>query len=487
MQRLLLSLTLLACVVGVDPLAAQAAPDLPLSAREFASLWKTSPADFTVEWDQRLSRALARVDSVRAPADSLTRERVRLRFRHAFGRIAHPWFNWREGDALRVGRDTAGIRMARALPLADRTWWDQREHTELVMALVHEEARELLRTANDLKRGDARWLRAELRAARGLGDSALTLHVASRLVSTWVDENGSRGTESSLVEWRALKPDEKAVRRVDSLVSVDREQRNGHVIVPYRRVDGVALEAHILEGEGPSDKRGRPAMLWLHGGSFTSGTWWHSPVLVSSLRKDGVTVVAVDLRTGNRFDGGPVEQFEDAVAAYAWIKANARKHGIDATRIGVAGFSSGATLALLTATRGVGVYPGKRTYPAAVMVMGACADPAGPEEDGFFRRSVVGRGAVSDWSPSTLVARGQSPVLAIHATKDEYCAFDDMRRFIERSAATGNSAKLVSVEGVGHFFGFYHPPGQRQARMAVANALREWQWTAQRDTSGLHL
>ena len=195
----------------------------------------------------------------------------------------------------------------------------------------------------------------------------------------------------------------------------------------------------------------RPAMLWFHGGSGTTGSWSHSPSVVSAPRANGVAVVAVEFRSRSRFDVGPIEQYADALAALAHVRTHAVRLDLDGNRIGVAGFSSGAGLALTLGTRGVDAvrpspHPSQRTYPA-------------------------------DFAPIDLVAAGQPPTLLPHGTNDEYCAYQDVEAFVARSRAAGNAVTLSSVAGATHFFGFYHRPGQAQMRSAIADALVTWGWT----------
>jgi acetyl esterase/lipase len=203
------------------------------------------------------------------------------------------------------------------------------------------------------------------------------------------------------------------------------------------------------------------------------------------LRQQGVTVIAVEFRTGSRFDAGPLEQLADARAAYRYVRAHATALGVDSTRVGVAGFSSGAGLALTLGTRGVtdrtpAPPPADRVYPAAVIVTGACVDPAGPREDGYFRKMVQRAGSPRDVSPVHLLARGQPPTLIVQATKDEYCAYEDAQTFVTRSRALGNDAHLESIEGATHFFGFYFRPGLEQMRSAISAALLRWGWNGAR-------
>jgi acetyl esterase/lipase len=216
----------------------------------------------------------------------------------------------------------------------------------------------------------------------------------------------------------------------------------------------------------------RPAMLWLHGGSGTEGTWWWSPGIVKALLENGIAVAAVEMTTGNRFDAD-ADQFSDAGAAYRWLKEHAADYRIDAQRIGVAGFSSGASSALLLGTRGLAGPDGGR--PAAVVTMGACANP---NEDAWFRKTMArANRSPGEFSPMAHVGQGQPPLLAIHATADEYCGYADMQRFIDRYLAAGNQAELVSVRDARHFFAFQDKVGQQQAREAIAASLKRWGWS----------
>jgi acetyl esterase/lipase len=397
------------------------------------------------------------------------------------GRVAYPYFSWREGAAPRVRLDQSAIDAALALPLADSSLWSLPEHRDLIGAVVHEVARAAIEREDSLRRGDIRWLRSEYAAAAQLRDSVLIQRTRDALVLAHLDDNGSAGTEGLLDRWRATMPSLEALARADSLVDLDRARGTGHRVVQYREVDGVALSLHILRGEDPAPGPS-PAVLWFHGGSWTTGTWWHAPVISGALRGAGVTVIGVEFRTGSRFDAGPVEQLDDAIKAFEYVRMNASSLGVDSTRIGVAGFSSGGTLALMLATRGTAdvsrpVSSGSpRTFPAAAIVMGACPDPMAPGEDGYFRRAVSKSGPPQGYSPIALVARGQPPVLAIHGTDDEFCPFSATQAFVTRAAGLGTDAVLARVAGAVHFFPFFDRSGQAEARRALSEALMRWGW-----------
>lgn len=488
------AVTLLGCSAQLDAQAPVADSTLTpwrqrtsaLANPAFAETWRTAPTEFRRIWDAALVSERVALEPYR---DRLTttqfdEELLRLRLRHAWGRVVWPYFHWRESDATEVLTDVALDSLIQSLPLEDERWWGLPEHVALRGALVHERARILLANRPALRRGDAQWLRAEFEAARELfhGETAQRRET-TRLLLTHLDENDERGVDSVYARWVALRPDTASRQRVDSLIADHRAARAGHSVSTYRRIDEVPLEVHILRPTAGDTTGMRPAMLWFHGGSGTSGSWSHSPGIVRELRRLGIVVVSVEYRTGSRFDAGPIEQADDARAAFAYVQRHARRLRIDAGKIGVAGFSSGAGPALWLGTRGYSAHAldadvaaSARKYPAAVITSGVCVDPAGPKEDGYFRKRVSERAAVQRFSPIDLIAKGQPRTLMIHAANDEYCDFADAERFSVRSREAGNDVTFVPVPNATHFFGFYDRPGQAIMRTAIAEALTRWGW-----------
>lgn len=101
----------------------------------------------------------------------------------------------------------------------------------------------------------------------------------------------------------------------------------------------------------------RPALVWVHGGSFTGGDKTNTvPVDVgNTFAKLGYVVVSINYRLlGSNCVGNPsgcttaaIEAKRDAQAAVRWLRANATTYGIDPTRIGIGGESAGAITATL--------------------------------------------------------------------------------------------------------------------------------------------
>jgi acetyl esterase len=444
----------------------------PLPRKEFIRTWGGLYQDDLI----RLRR------TTRGSAPGIyERESTRLKFRWAQGREMYPFFHWRETDEAEIVPDPEVPAIAASLPVNDARWWELREAREYVDARIHSLARERLRHDADLRTGDARWLRARLRVLEEvIADRALRLRKMTELLVAHVEDDGARSMDEVIGRWLVMSPPEADVSRVRAAVEAERARDSGHRKVFYREVGGVPLALHVLT---PARPRGTPApaMLWFHGGSATEGIWWHSPGITQALLDEGIVVIAVELTTGNRFDADS-DQISDSSAAFDHVRAHAAEFGVDSAKIGAAGFSSGASLALLLGTRGSapaaegsGLSP-RFPRPAAVIVSGACADPLSRREDGYFRKSMAKWGDPEQFSPYAQLRMSLPPVLSIHATRDEFCAHDDMVKFIERSRVLGNAATLVSVQDASHFFGFYHQPGQAQMRAAISSALKDWGW-----------
>jgi acetyl esterase/lipase len=452
----------------------------PVTMDRFMALVTLDRDAFQANWREARDQALKRISDLAdtVDADFAARERARTSYAWALGQVLFPFFHWRESNA-----GTAAFAAEPPLALENIVievpeWQALDEYQKFLAAYLHENARRRIADDPELQTGDNRWLRAEMAEALALKHPALRLGRAGAIIEAHVGDNGARDVDAIWKQYLALSPPAADVERIKTMIAEDHAKDLEHRTETYQTVDGVKLKLRILPPvTGEEAKPNQAAVLWFHGGSWSEGAWWHCPILCQSLRERGITVVAVELRTGNRFDAGPLEQMDDGIAAYRWVRERAAAFGVDRNRIGIAGFSSGATLALLLTTRGVDRSDdGSPLYPAITLVMGACADPTAAEEDGWFRRRAALRGKPTDYSPMHLVRAGQPSLLAIHADHDEYCNIGAMRTFDARYRAAGNRAALTVVSDAGHFFPFYQKAGVASTRAFIDTTLTDWGW-----------
>jgi dienelactone hydrolase len=187
-------------------------------------------------------------------------------------------------------------------------------------------------------------------------------------------------------------------------------------------------------------QRSRPALVWVHGGSFSQGDKKNIvPVdVANTFAKLGYVVVSINYRLlGSDCIDNPsdcalaaIEAKRDAQAAVRWLRANAATYGIDPTRIGVGGESAGAITATL-----VGLFSED---------VGSSGNPGWPS-------TVRGFVSISGGLPSGgLASAGDAPGVFFHGSADNVVPSSwSVNTAIEMLNA-GVPAWLQIQDGAGH-------------------------------------
>jgi len=114
----------------------------------------------------------------------------------------------------------------------------------------------------------------------------------------------------------------------------------------------------------PATKRrgGYPAVLFVHGGGWSSGNRHQHLPMAQQLAARGYVCVLPEYRlaTEARYPAAVL----DLQAALRWLRANAKAYNLDTARVAVWGFSAGGQLAALVGTTGTATAPiGTACYP----------------------------------------------------------------------------------------------------------------------------
>jgi dipeptidyl aminopeptidase/acylaminoacyl peptidase len=185
----------------------------------------------------------------------------------------------------------------------------------------------------------------------------------------------------------------------------------------------------------------RPAIVWVHGGSFSSGDKSSAELVdeANTFAKKGYVNVSINYRLwpGGCSAGGPtancvqaiIDAMHDAQAAVRFLRANAATYGVDSDRIAIGGTSAGAITAL-----NVGYNPDD---------VGTSGNP-GP--------SSAVKGAVS-LSGAKILGRagpGDASSLLFHGTADPLVPYQWAVNTANEAHGAGLSAFLTTWEGEGH-------------------------------------
>lgn len=247
------------------------------------------------------------------------------------------------------------------------------------------------------------------------------------------------------------------------------------VEVETRRFAGdLELDFYRAENRAPA-----PCVIMVHGGGWDGGDRKQVPELNHWLARSGYAVAAVSYRLApeHRWPA----QREDVLTAIAWVKANARELGVDATRLVLFGRSAGGQIALNTAygagdpaIRGV-----VGLYAPADLILGY---ESGREDDALqsrrLLRQLLGgtpdemRGRYEEASATTWARAGGPPTLLMHGKLDTLVWERHTERLEARLKAAGVPHAVVWLPWATHAFEFnLSGPGGQVTTYALARFL----------------
>jgi acetyl esterase/lipase len=205
-----------------------------------------------------------------------------------------------------------------------------------------------------------------------------------------------------------------------------------------------------------------PLVVWVHGGAWRQGSKERCPAVPLVSRGYAVASINYRLSQHAKFPA----QIEDCKAAIRWLRANAKKYGLDPNHIGVWGASAGGHLVALLGTAGdVKELEGKLGNSEQSSRVQAVVDWFGPTDftqmagrDGADNpvAQLLG-GPVSQnkekaalASPVTHVSKDDPPFLIMHGTEDKLVPLNQSERLAEALQKAGVEVTIKKLEGAGH-------------------------------------
>lgn len=250
----------------------------------------------------------------------------------------------------------------------------------------------------------------------------------------------------------------------------DRELKNDTII--YKRGVGYELRLLLFKPESWSADDKRTAIVWIHGGGWSSGEPERFGRHCRMFAGRGAVNFSVQYRLlpqeGELPEDGAARSVEECISdcksAIRYIRGHALQFGIHPDRIAVAGDSAGGHLAASMATQAGCDEPGEDLATSAkadlVVNCNGIVDFTGKWKMMIPQRE-CGQPVVN-WmerhkhaqalSPLYNVAAGQPPMLIMHGLEDEVVIPEDAVRFYEAYTAAGNEAELVLYAELKHAF-----------------------------------
>jgi acetyl esterase/lipase len=244
------------------------------------------------------------------------------------------------------------------------------------------------------------------------------------------------------------------------------------------------LDAYIPR-EAATGELPRPAIVYVHGGGWVTGTRRQSRFMMYELAAAGWVVFAISYRLA---PWAPLPAaIEDCKAAVAWIRAHAAEYGADArTLVAIGGSAGGQLAAMLALTpndpRFQPGFEGSETrVDGAVVFYGmqdfaAAFGPAGSWRVATFLERVVFRARYRSRpeifhlaQPVSHVRADAPPMLMVHGTHDHLIPVEQSQRFAAALRAAGaRTVHLLEVPAGQHAFEVFPSPlHQRAVRVVV--------------------
>lgn len=233
---------------------------------------------------------------------------------------------------------------------------------------------------------------------------------------------------------------------------------------PARAQELVVWGPHEARPEGAR----RPALVFVHGGSWRSGSPRDYDFIGRAFAREGFLVVLAGYRLVP--EGRYPAMLEDCAAALAWTHRNAARLGGDPGRIVIMGHSAGAYNAVMTALEAR--WLARESVPEASLagVIGL----SGPYDFLPLKSdaTIAAFAQASDLAATQPIAHARAdapPILLVHGQRDDLVGVHNSARLARALEAAGAQAEL-----------FIHPAMQHNDPLIALAAP----WLTRRDLMG---
>ena len=245
----------------------------------------------------------------------------------------------------------------------------------------------------------------------------------------------------------------------------------------YKTIGDVKLNIYIFEPSDETKGEGRSAIVFFFGGGWRSGSPKQFEEHCKYLASRGMVAMAADYRVSSRHGTKALQCVADGKSAVRWIRANAKRLGIDASRVAVGGGSAGGHVAACTGTidgldeAGEDLSVSSRPDCLVLFNPAVVLAPVGDQLP-FPKERMAGLMSRMGIEPEKLspyhhVSKGAPPTIVFHGTGDTTVPYRTVELFAERMQEVGNTCRLVPFDGRPHGFFNYGRNGNGDFKASV--------------------
>ncbi len=245
----------------------------------------------------------------------------------------------------------------------------------------------------------------------------------------------------------------------------------------YKTVGDVNLNIYIFEPENHQASDRRSAIVFFFGGGWRSGSPQQFEEHCKYLASRGMVAMAADYRVSSRHGTKALQCVADGKSALRWIRAHAKRLGIDPKRVAAGGGSAGGHVAACTGTidgldeAGEDASVSSRPDCMVLFNPAVVLAPAGEQLPFPEKRmaELMERMGIKPerLSPYHNVEKGAPPTILFHGTGDTTVPYQTAELFAKRMTERGNTCRLVPFEGRSHGFFNYGRNGNEDFKTSV--------------------
>lgn len=249
----------------------------------------------------------------------------------------------------------------------------------------------------------------------------------------------------------------------------------------------------------PKAKRAaaKPLIIYIHGGGWIGGhtrqaaAFSDFPGVLAQLAREGFVVASLEYRLAG--EARYPAQLQDVRASIRFLKANARRYGIDPARVALWGGSAGGHLAALGATtcavpgidaapqpagsecvQGAAIWYGVFDFSRQIVPMIARGETGPVGLLGCASAATCPADQLAAASAVTFLDAKDPPFLLVHGDEDKVVPVEQSRLAEAAMRGKGVGVEAIYLPGIDHSWIGANPVATRTATLRAVNATFDW-------------